>query len=71
MKMKSLFDASMKTYQKEVDAKACEHLYLIYAEITNWLVTDGYGSITLSAIGHRFSKKVRINAVKEIKMLQM
>lgn len=62
------FETTMKAYRKEVGTQACSELYLIYAEVTNWLIVEGWGKATLSAINHRFSNKIRVDAVKEVKL---
>ena len=67
MRERELFEASMARLRQKVGVQAGKELYLIYKEATEWLIEDGWGNITLSAINHRFSRKIRASTVREVK----
>ena len=60
---KRLFHYQMSILRQENGMTSVEQAYRAFALVVQWLRVSGHGSVTLSAIDHRFSNKIKAESV--------
>ena len=66
MSKREFFEKEMDALERDAGTEARNDTYALFGDIVRWLRATGHGDVKLSAVGHRFSGKYRIDSVIKV-----